>query len=294
MDLEYRIVDTFESLVQASRHTGISPEAIGKCCSGGSGYTKTPSGFYRWIYTEERTQIGPPEDVRPITDFSNYLVTSTGLIYSYCKRGYLAAYTAADGYHKVLLQHEGRVKCCSIHRLVAEAYLEYDPERRIVNHKDSNPGNNNMNNLEYVTSRENSIHSFDVGNSRHQKKVVKMIDPRNQSVIRQFPSTVEAFRVTKISGSHISACCYNKRRSAGGYLWQFEDEVGIRELRPKITRACRVEQIDLQTNRVLRVFSSIVEAAMLTGSQWQGISAVCNGGRSKHMGWGWRKINLGV
>lgn len=291
MDLEYNVVNTFESIVQASQYTGISSEAIGKCCSGRSSYTKAPVEFYRWAYAEERTKIDPPKDARPIIDFSNYLVTSTGLIYSYYKRGYLTTYIATDGYHKVLLQEENQVKCFSIHRLVAQAYLESDPKRRIVNHKDSDPGNNNISNLEYVTSRENSAHSYDMGNSSHRRKIVKMIDPINRSVIRQFPSTVEASSVTKISGSHISACCYNKRRSAGGYLWQFEEEVGIRELRPKITRACRVEQIDLQTNQVLQVFSSMAEAAMLTGSQCEAISAVCNGRRNKHMGWGWRKSN---
>jgi hypothetical protein len=44
-----------------------------------------------------------------------------------------------------------------IHRLVCEAFWGYD--HRCVNHKDGNKQNNNIENLEYVTQRENVCHS---------------------------------------------------------------------------------------------------------------------------------------
>ncbi len=63
-----------------------------------------------------------------------------------------------------------------VHRLVADAFLEHDPLRRVVNHKDGNPGNNHVENLEWVTHKENAQHAsimglLDRGSSRFNAKV---------------------------------------------------------------------------------------------------------------------------
>ena len=49
-------------------------------------------------------------------------------------------------------------KTYSIHRLVAEHFLEKPIDKNIVNHKDLNILNNNVNNLEWVSNRENTHH----------------------------------------------------------------------------------------------------------------------------------------
>lgn len=45
-----------------------------------------------------------------------------------------------------------------VHRLVAETYIRKLNENLIVNHKDLNKLNNNVENLEWVTSKQNIIH----------------------------------------------------------------------------------------------------------------------------------------
>ena len=52
-----------------------------------------------------------------------------------------------------------------VHRIIMETFV---PERSlkddlVVNHKDGNKINNNLENLEWVTSRENTIHAIAIG-----------------------------------------------------------------------------------------------------------------------------------
>ncbi len=54
--------------------------------------------------------------------------------------------------------YNGKLKTYQIHQLVAMAFLNHIPcgHKRVVDHKDLNKMNNNLNNLRIVTHRENS------------------------------------------------------------------------------------------------------------------------------------------
>lgn len=52
---------------------------------------------------------------------------------------------------------------------------------------------------------------------------VKQIDPHTDEVITTFYSQMEAFRQTGINGANISRCCSGKRKTAGGYKWEYND-----------------------------------------------------------------------
>jgi hypothetical protein len=64
-----------------------------------------------------------------------------------------------EGRFKVVLSNGSKLKSFRIHRLVAAAFLGPCPEGKEVNHKDGDPSNNAVPNLEYVTAHENSMHA---------------------------------------------------------------------------------------------------------------------------------------
>ena len=61
-----------------------------------------------------------------------------------------------DGYHIVTLSKEGKTKCIGVHRLVAQAFLPNIYNLPMVNHKDENPSNNFVDNLEWCTAKYNN------------------------------------------------------------------------------------------------------------------------------------------
>lgn len=64
---------------------------------------------------------------------------------------------------QVLLYTDGTSKMVFVHRLVATAFIPNPQNYPVVNHLDSDPSNNNVDNLEWCTSKRNAIHARDAG-----------------------------------------------------------------------------------------------------------------------------------
>lgn len=64
--------------------------------------------------------------------------------------------TRRDGYLEISLRREGNQKTHKIHRLVMLTFVGEPPEGKYeVDHKDGDPENNRLSNLEYVSKKEN-------------------------------------------------------------------------------------------------------------------------------------------
>lgn len=79
-----------------------------------------------------------------------------------------------DGYCRCSVQKlDGTWTSQPVHRLVAKAFIPNPINKQAVNHIDGNRTNNRVENLEWVTPRENVIHSFRFGSRRKCKQVPK-------------------------------------------------------------------------------------------------------------------------
>lgn len=132
------------------------------------------------------------------------------------------------GYKVVSLCKNNKMKLVKVHRLVAIAFIDNPDNKPQVNHIDGNKLNNNVDNLEWVTAQENSIHAFRTGlrNNPQGKEngrslIVEQIDKDNR-LIAEYYGTREAERQTGVYHSSISACCKGKIQSAGGFKWRYK------------------------------------------------------------------------
>jgi len=125
----------------------------------------------------------------------------------------------------------------------------------------------------------------------------------NGEKINEFTSILEAERITKINNSHISSCCKNKRRYAGGFIWQYKNEKienminfnqeqfkqYIKSInKDKIKKP--VLQFDLNNN-LIKEFESISEASRKTNISNVQIGNCCIGKCKTSGGFIWKYAN---
>lgn len=77
------------------------------------------------------------------------------------KREKILKFSQRSGYYTVNLSKNHKRVSKQIHRLVAEAFIPNPQNKKIVNHKDFNRKNNNVDNLEWVTQKENVLWSVE-------------------------------------------------------------------------------------------------------------------------------------
>lgn len=157
------------------------------------------------------------------------------------------------GYYLVTLVHPETKKRRNhfIHRLIATHFMPNPENKPQVNHKNGDKTDNRLENLEWVTGRENTIHAYKNGLvdvSKYSKPVHQY--SLDGKYIRTFSSSREASRFTGIEDANINAVARGIRPFAGGFLWSREKHEKLEPYTAKkIPRCIRLYD---KTNRVLR------------------------------------------
>lgn len=182
---------------------------------------------------------------KTIQDYPNYEVSNHGNVRSKdrivlrkgCKtilKGRLLKQYCGGGYMRVALYNGNRASRVnkSVHRLVAQAFVENPLNLKIINHKDENKLNNNAENLEWCTYKYNSNYGTAIQrrvlnqnwndiSSKISKPVMQM--DKDLNVIAVYKSGVSCEKFGFNSAS-ISKCCKGKLKTYKGYIWRYKDE----------------------------------------------------------------------
>lgn len=134
----------------------------------------------------------------------------------------LAIKDDTHGYLTVNLWRNNKLKHFKVHKLVALAFIPNPDNLRDVNHKDENPYNNNVENLEWLSHKSNINYGTrnTRANSTHSKTVAQY-SKETKDLLATYKNAYIAEEQTGICETGISACCTGKRKSAGGYIWKF-------------------------------------------------------------------------
>ena len=163
-----------------------------------------------------------------LNENDKYEISDTGIVRRIdTKRSLNGCITS--GYRSVKLTfNDSRQQRFYIHRLVAEHFIiNPDPiNKTFVNHKDGNKLNNNVENLEWVSPRENNLHYYqnlkkNKKEKKHFEKAIPVIQyDLHYNKIAEYKSISQAHKATGISVVQIARCVHKKIAQANGFIWE--------------------------------------------------------------------------
>lgn len=142
-----------------------------------------------------------------------YAITSCGKVWSYQRKKFLEPDTDPYGYMYVSLCKNGLKKNYRLHRLVADAYIPNSDNLPQVDHIDGNKTHNYLNNLQWITSRDNV--------RKGRNKPILQFD-LDGNFIREWECAAD---VGKEVQSNIVNCLKGRYKTAYGYIWKYKEEI---------------------------------------------------------------------
>lgn len=152
-----------------------------------------------------------------------------------------------SGYRRVILTKQNKPKFYSVHRLVAEAFIPNNGNKKTIDHIDTDRLNNSVDNLRWVTDKENANN----------------------------PITLEKMRKREP---------WNKGVHTGANVWKNLSEKQKEDFINIIKEKHNKKVMCIETGKI---YESARIASKETGIRWKDISGVCNGRRKTCKGTKW-------
>ena len=130
-----------------------------------------------------------------------------------------------NGYYEAQFHHKGERIIYLLHRLVAIHFIDNPLNLPEVNHKDENPQNNNVENLEWCTSKYNANYGTRNIRMMENREFVSVIQlDINGNMIKQWNKMTDACKETGADISSMIRVCKGKQDTCVGYKWKYADE----------------------------------------------------------------------
>lgn len=169
---------------------------------------------------------------RQISGFSGYMVSSEGRVRSYWTAHGWTRFASdprmlkpgklnKQGYLAVRLRTTtGKAKSVTVHRLVMRAFIGPCPDGMNVNHKDGDPRNNRLENLEYVTHSENVMHAYRTGLRRRTVGEASPTSKINWLIVSVMRSAAAQGQTKAVIARHFGVSESTVRSVVTGKSWR--------------------------------------------------------------------------
>lgn len=225
-----------------------------------------------------------------------YQISNLGRVKSfkrYSEGKILKARKVTKGYLQVTLLKNGKGKNKKVHRLVAQAFIMNPNNCPQVNHINGNKTDNTVQNLEWVTNKENVQHAWNNG------LIIK-----NEEFLERLEKTRGHIKNTKYYLYNQKYMTLNKIAKLEnidyGMLWKrvnnehMELVKAIEKGKDKsikkiqVARGKKVLQIDLKNNKVIKEWNYQAEITKTLKISSYSIGLCCRGKQKSAGGYGWR------
>jgi len=169
--------------------------------------------------------------IKTIPGYPMYMATDDGKIYSLSSKKFLKQTISKFGYARVTLyKGNGEKHKIMVHRLVAIAFLHNPDSLPQVNHINENRLDNRVKNLEWCSASYNINYGnrnyavskkMQLYKEKTTAKRIKQINLQTGKTIKVWKSMHAIERELNIPHSGIYSCCTGKRKTRGGYAWQY-------------------------------------------------------------------------
>ena len=149
-------------------------------------------------------------------------------------KSFILKFEKNKGYNYVHLFKNGVRKRMAVHRLVAEAFIPNPGNKPEVDHINTIRDDNRVENLHWVTPKENMENPL----TKEKRKTIKptvrpkgtnsikvvQLDKDTNELIKIWNSAMEAQRECGFDNGNINRCCRGKYKSHKGYKWMYYED----------------------------------------------------------------------
>lgn len=165
-------------------------------------------------------------EYKDVDGFPGYKIGKDGTILSNKRRkGYINTFIGSSGYKFATLYNNGKRKTIALHRLLADAFIPNPDNLPMINHKDENPLNNDLSNLEWCSGSYNRTYGnceTKRTNTVARNRSIAQFDLEG-NLLNIFPNcsvAAKSLNLGKSAAFSIGQCTLGHIKQSHGYIWK--------------------------------------------------------------------------